>query len=337
MIRSVLPVFVPCLAVALAAIWVLGPPRPLAARFRQADCRHIVLVDAETGRDVTGAEDIVLAPDGDTLIFAAQDRLQPEGRDGGLYAVRLWSLGGADDHAPARPLLGPRAAVGPFRPHGIALSPDGTRLALVNRVAPGQAVIEVGTLGPDGWQSDRRIADPRLCRANDLEFDDAPGPEALRVTIDRADCTTSLRDLVGGSGSIARIEGDGLVVERAGLNFPNGISGGWIAETRSQRLLGPAGSVRLPGGPDNIGTADGRLVAAVHPNLLRTGLYLAGWLDRLSSRIVAVEPRTGAVEVLYDDPEGAQFSGATVGVLAGDRLVAGSVRDAGLLYCEASG
>ena len=337
MIRVVLPVFVPFLAVALAAVWVLGPPAPLAARFRPADCRQIVLVDAETGRDVTGAEDIVLAPDGDTLIFAAQDRLQTERAAGGLYAISLWGLAGTGDRATARPLLGPRAAADPFRPQGIALSPDGTRLAVVNRVRGGEGAIEIGTLGPDGWRPDRRIADRRLCRANDLEFDGAAGPEVLRVTLDRADCTTSVRDLIGGTGSVARIDGDRLTIERSGLNFPNGIAGDWIAETRSYRLVGPAGPVSLPGGPDNLGAAGDRLITALHPNLVRTGLYLAGWLDRLSSRIVAVHPRTGAVEVLYDDAEGAQFSGATVGVLTGNRLVAGSVRDAGVLYCEAPG
>jgi len=36
-----------------------------------------------------------------------------------------------------------------------------------------------------------------------------------------------------------------------------------------------------------------------------------------------------------DDPGGALFSAATVAVMAGGRLVAGSVRDAGLMICGA--
>ena len=335
MIRALAAGVVPALAVVLVAVWVLMPPQPLAARFAAADCRRVALVDAATGRALRGAEDVVLAPDGDTLVLAAHDRLDPSGPDGALYAVSLWSLG-AGATAPARPLLGRPPGAGPFRPHGIELSPDGTRLAVVNRPTAGEGAIEVGTLGPDGWRPDRVIRDGRLCRANDLAFDPPSGAETLRVTLDRADCATSLRDLIGGSGGIARIEGDRLLVERTGLDFPNGITADWVAETRARRLLGPF-EIPLPGGPDNLVPAGDRLVTALHGNLVRTGLYLAGWLPRLSSRIVAVDTATGAVEVLFDDPSGALFSGATVGVLAGERLVAGSVRDFGLLFCEAPG
>lgn len=331
MIRVALAVSVPVLAVAITAVWLFSPPRPMPARFAAADCRHVELHDAESGRDITGAEDIVLAPDG-TLLFAAQDRLDTTGPEGGLYAVDLEDLGTAT-RAPARPLLGPRGEAGPFRPHGVGLSADGARLAVINHVTKTESVIEVGTLGPGGWRLDRRIADPRLCRANDVVF--APGAEeVLRVTLDRADCTMSLRDLIGHTGRIARVDGEGLQIERTGLHFPNGLVDDWVAETRGHRLTGPGGAIILPGGPDNLGLSWGRIVAALHPNLLRTGLYLAGWVDRLPSRIVAVDPETGAVEVLFDDPEGALFSGATVGVLTGDRLVAGSVRDAGILVCE---
>jgi hypothetical protein len=336
-IRAVAAALVPVLAVSLAGTWTLSPPAALPARFALGDCRHVHLVDAETGRRIDGAEDVVLAPDGATLILSAQDRLDTSGSEGGLYAVSLFALGGGGDVA-AEPLFAPRGWPEPFRPHGIAISPDGQRLAVINHVADDGGVVEVGTLGPDGWRPDRRIADPRLCRANDLDFDGAvQGAELLRVTLDRADCDTSLRDLAGGSGSVAMIRGEALAIERTGLDFPNGIEAGWVAETRAARLSGPEGTIPLPGGPDNLGLSEGRIVAALHTRLIRTGLYIRGWLPSSGSRIVAADPETGTVEVLFDDPEGTVFSGATVGVLAGDRLVAGSVRDSGLLYCEREG
>src|SRR5690606_1386154 len=109
------------------------------------------------------------------------------------------------------------------------------------------------------------------------------------------------------------------------------------AETRGERLSGAEGVIPLPGGPDNLDMSEGRMIVALHPNLVRTGLYIQGWIPRVSSRIVAVDPESGALEVLYDDAEGEVFSGATGGGPAGDRLVAGSVQDTGLLYCGRAG
>ena len=335
MIRGVLAFLVPALAVALTATWVMRAPAPLPARFALEDCRRVDLLDDESGRRIAGVEDLVLAQGGATLILSAQDRLDTTRPEGGLYAVGLFGLG-AGQGVRAQPLAAPRE--GNFRPHGIAISPDGRRLAVVNHLSDVIGVVEIGPLGPDGWRADRRISDPRLCRANDLDFAPAgDGVETLRVTIDRADCGTSIRDLAGDTGSVALIRGETMSIERTGLDFPNGILGGWVAETRGERLSGADGIIPLPGGPDNLKPSDGRIITALHPNLVRTGLYIHGWIPRVSSRIVSIDPGTGAVEILFDDPEGEVFSGATVGVLTGDRLIAGSVQDEGLLYCERPG
>ena len=158
--------------------------------------------------------------------------------------------------ATVRPLVVAREGT-PFRPHGLALSPDGRRLALVNRIGPDEAVVEIGRLGPDGWTPDRQLRDPRLCRANDLDFAQpggragagrAAGPsvgpsaatgDTLEITLDRADCKTSLRDLWGGTGSVLRARGSRLDPVRAGLAFSNGILAGHVAETRANRLRPP--------------------------------------------------------------------------------------------------
>ena len=182
-------------ATAALPVWLLSSGERLAARFGSGDCRRVALIDPQTGWRIGGGEDLALTPDGATLIVSAHDRLDPARPDGGLYAVPVADLAVAEA-IEARPLVDLAARSLPFRPHGIGLSADGTRLALVNRIAPHRAVVEIGTLDGAGWHGQSVVRDDRLCRANDLAFD-ADG-EAVIVTIDRADCGNSLRDLAPG-------------------------------------------------------------------------------------------------------------------------------------------
>lgn len=323
-------------ATASVLLWLLADAKPLTARFGPADCRRIALIDAHNGWRIGGGEDLALTSDGATLIVSAHDRLDAARPDGGLYAVPVHELISAETVI-AAPLVDPGARSTPFRPHGIGLSPDGERLALVNRVAHDEAVVEIGRLNGSSWRSETVVRDPRLCRANDLVFDS--DGDALLVSVDRADCGTSLRDLVPGAhtGSLVRVERGRLRSVRDGLSFPNGIAAGTIAETRGRRLLRPDGrTVSLPGAPDNLSVDGDALIAAVHPDLLSLWFYIRGWADHAASRVL----RVGAddvVEMLFDDPSGAQFSAATVGVMAGGRLIAGSARDAGILVCGQTG
>ncbi|GMG81271.1 hypothetical protein LNKW23_04840 [Paralimibaculum aggregatum] len=149
----------------------------------------------------------------------------------------------------------------------------------------------------------------------------------------------------GGGGGLARIA-EGLVYPNGLAEFPYaGAPHLAVAETRARRVTllpaaGPGGAadrqhIDLPGAPDNLMPAPGgRVLAALHPSLLRLALYRFGWRSRAPSRLVAIHPADGRVEMLYDDPSGRRFSAATVGHLTGAGiLVAGSVRDAGLLVC----
>lgn len=313
---------------------ILRTPSPLPARFALESCRVVELVESDGGDTITGIEDLLLLPDGETLILSALDRRHPAAPDGGLYAVSLSQLAGA---APVIAKRLDRSRDGPFRPHGIAVSADGRRLAVINHHSDSASSIEIGPLDAGGWQPDRKIIDARFCRANDLIFMAAAESETLRITIDRADCRTSIRDLIGGTGSIALINGDRVEIEQQGLNFPNGIVESWVAETRARRLSGPHGMIDLPGAPDNLDQRDGRITAALHPHLLRTGLFIAGWLKRTGSRIVSIDPASRDIEILFDDPQGRIFAGATAALLVEGRLVAGAARDSGLLYCERPG
>ena len=79
--------------------------------------------------------------------------------------------------------------------------------------------------------------------------------------------------------------------------------------------------------------AEGGLVIALHPSMVQVAAYLHGLSGTAPTRIVRLRPDE-SIEVLFDDPDGALLSAATVGVLAGGVLVAGSAADAGVLVCR---
>ncbi len=325
------------LAAGLAVIWMLSPEAERTARFAHNDCKRVDLTDPRTGQPIVGVEDLVLAPDGNTLILSAHDRVDPDMPDGGLYAVSLMSL--LDDaNAPVFRLDAVRnvalSETVRFRPHGIAMDPESGALAVINRNKPSSARIEVGPVGPTGWRPDWVIEVPRLCRANDLEF----RPDGLFTTIDRADCGPSFRDLApwSSTGSIARVTPDAVIFDSESLQFPNGLALGTVAETRAHAVRWPGGErLKLPGGPDNLTVdADGALIAAIHPSLIKLFLMREGWFENSPSRIVRITPSSRQIEILFDDPTGRMFSSATVGVLAKGHLIAGSSTDKGILICK---
>ena len=163
---------------------------------------------------------------------------------------------------------------------------------------------------------------------------------AVRVTLDRGSCGVSWADLKPSSttGRVISVDLGGFAppkIEETGLGFANGLAGFYVAETRGARLRHSLDlPIDLPGGPDNLNWDPfGGLIAALHPSLYRLAAYRYGYHDTAPSRIVRVDlDRT--VEVLFDDPGGKLFSGASAAVLADGILAAGSIRDAGLLVCR---
>lgn len=337
MSRIALALSLPLLAVFLTALWLSVPPERLAARFSPSECRRVT-VEAPGIGALTGIEDIALLPDGQAVL-SADDRGAVDGALSGLFFARVADLTGSGS-ATALPIGG---LPGVSRPHGIALDPSGTRLAYVNRPAPGESEVIWGRLEGARFRSEGQLGGSQFCRANDLDF---LGSDLL-VTLDRGDCGTSLADLVPGSmtGRLMRIRtaaGTADLLD-ARFAFANGIVAGGldplVAETRGARLTRLSGAaLPVPGGPDNLTTApEGRVVVALLPDLLRFALYSAGLASRAPSRIALADPATGTVEVLHDDPEGQIFSGATVAVMAGDAMIAGSAMDSGLLVCGGRG
>lgn len=338
MIRSVVALVVVLVVCLISAMYFLAAPTAMPARFHHAECQVLPLTDRMTGLEITGVEDLALLPDAATLIISAHDRHDPSLPNGGLYRVPLFALG-AGSELTLNNLVPPESREHPFRPHGLAVAGNGRRLAVINRVTDDHVFLEIGDFDEQLWAGDKRVRGNRFCRANDLVFEDGVG-EALLVTIDRAECGTSFSDLLPGSrtGRVLRFDGETVATVRSELEFPNGITENFVAETRNERLLSQNGTeIVLPGAPDNINIdADGALITAVHPALMQLWFYLQGWQGKAPSRIVRATPQDATVEVLFDDPRGEMFSAATSAVLTDGKLVAGSVLDGGLLYCEAA-
>ena len=344
--RSIQSLMVIIVVVSLPVFWLFRPVGALPARFALEDCRRVALTDTGSGRPIVGVEDMALLPDRDTLILSAMDRLARARRpasapEGGLFEVSLKRLAAGEIWA--APIVWPGAMAGGLFPHGVAVSSDGERLAFINRginrAGDGTVSIVGGTLRRGAFSLRAARSDPLFCRANDLEFF-GDGAMELHVTLDRGDCGLSWADLKPGSttGRVVSVNLGGLAppkVEVTGLSFANGIAGLYVAETRESRLHHRLDRpVELPGGPDNL-TWDGvgGLIAALHPSLFRIAAYLHGYRDTAPTRVVRVN-LDRKVEVLFDDPAGEVFSGASVAVLSDGVLVAGSMRDAGLLVCR---
>ncbi|MFK7943490.1 MAG: hypothetical protein AB8B85_11335 [Paracoccaceae bacterium] len=337
LLRWITAIAVVLLAILMAAIWVFASPTALRADFAASDCRRVSLRDDVTGNLIVGAEDMALTLSENEILLTAHDRQDLAAPSGGLYSISVFALETQDVSVTARRLYGGDDADQAFRPHGMALSSDGTRIALVNRPVVGTAEVLIGPVDDQAWAPEQRLTGERLCRANDLEFSgEADG--MLNITLDRSDCLSSIRDLLPGAGTgrLARFDGAGLTDTIDGLAFPNGIAAGYVAETRRRSIRTPDGGyLRVPGGPDNLNIdQDGWIVAALHPKLVHLWLYREGWRNNAPSRIVRVDPSDEEVRVLYDDVEGALFSGATSAIYGDGLLVLGSAYDEGLLVCQ---
>lgn len=337
----------------------LGP-----ARFEAGACHLVEVFDEETGDLVVGAEDIALSGFGTSIWVSAYDRLADV--TGGVYELQLPRLS-SNSAISSNVLPG-------SKPHGIYVEP---LLTSVDGDDGGFGVIDHnpqdGALSITTWDrapSTMRKAGPTgepleevtsnvwewspkaLCAANDfasftLEDDpdtDLLGPQIKGyVTLDRSECERrwwhpiiKRRD-----GAVADF-GTALTVRR-GLALPNGIAvfdeQFWVAEMRGKRLthLESDRTIPLPGAPDNLNTSDEGIVAALQPSLWRFGLYRYGHAQRAATRIVLVDPDTEEIELLFEDPSGKLFSGATAAVLGDDFLVASSVRGQALLVCGEPG
>lgn len=342
-----------CLTAACARDQV-GPPR-----YSLNQCHTLSLIDGASGEAVRGAEDFALDREGGRLFISAYDRRAVEKaarkrRDelphGGVYAVQLEALFRLEtDRLFVTSLAAPGEFVGGLRPHGIDFDADKNELIFVNR-----------TYERDGrkW-----MMNPQLQRigANGEVFVGAPSPAhcaANDVVAKGGGILSSFTHASCGFGAgvenVFSLKRSGVGAAEDTLfdkaSFANGLvilpDGDLaLAATREKAILRlqygkdgykEAARISLPGGPDNLTIAqDGGIVAAVHPSMMKLMFNRKFGAGRAPSRIVKADPDSGMVDVLFDDPDAELFSAATVAVDLGNRLVAGSVTDEGLLICQA--
>ncbi len=304
----------------------LGEPR-----FAADSCRAVELVDAETGKTVVGAEDLVLSDRHPSFWVSAYDRLA--NTTGGLYQVPLEQL--SQDRVDVVPL------VSGVRPHGI-LSGDEDSVTAIVRDADGSAALQMFLRVP---RPDSEVLEgPKYelpCGANDAA---RTGSEISTYTVDPQFCSGSIWSRLLGKpeGRVEQLVGVARDQRTAlqGLTLPNGVvrhqQDVWVAEMRAQRLINfDRKTIDLPGAPDNLNPSSQGIVAALQPSLWRFGLYRYGYWHRAPTRIVLIDPATEDIEVLYDDPKGQLVSGATAAMLTDEgTMVASSVRGDRLLVCE---
>lgn len=394
-----------CLAVlGGCGVWIgfaFGPDPPATWSPAYRDCRHLALIDGETGAPLRGIEDIDLDRATGIAWLSAYDRWTVERQaasgadtlpDGGLYPLALARL-----HEGAERLTVSNAAAdwdgaGGLFPHGIGLGSTTTSgaatggaavrwLAVVNRRyrrAAGQATwesapsVELFAVAGDRLVHRASLTDPRLCNANDVVPLDA---STLLVSSDRGRCGpwgrlaetvlglsrgSVLRLALAGieAGGSPRLTGIVPIVE--GLAFANGLAlarteesaplllaaatrakavSAYVLpeETGAENGLDLLRTVALSGGPDNLFVdATGRGLTALHPSLLRLGLYRYRWFGVATAptRIVRFNVTDATVETLVDDPSGRLLSAATGAIAFAGLLIAGSVADEGLLVCR---
>ncbi len=359
MMRSVLNsggLFALVLAIVAMTNILLSGGAAAQPMFELAQCKRQSLTVSDSGGVISGAEDLALSADGKSLIISAYDRIEVDAAlsrgetppIGGIYRIAVADL--IAGKAVAQRVIDPATIPGGLRPHGIDVADD--ELVFVNRPlgksgdALDPAVMRYDLTAPFGTAPEKVSSQTDLCAANDV----AIAGEALWVTLDRLQCPGwALDERLGAKKArLLRfdVEGNARTIADS-LGLANGVvllSDGVVAvaETRSKliRVVNAQGRntrspIDLPGAPDNLTkTSDGRIVAALQPNLLAFGRYRYGERDQAPTLLVAVNPRTGNIATLYDDDDGRIFSGATVGVLKGNMLFAGSVRGEGLLVCQ---
>ncbi|WP_428409534.1 hypothetical protein [Hyphococcus sp.] len=323
-----------------------------------ADCRRVALVDAESGERVRGAEDLALDAGQGRLFLSAYDRRAVEKsarkkRDmiphGGVYAISLDTLFDPEtEEVTVSSLAAPKDFAGGLRPHGLSYDEENHELVFINRtyVRDGRRWRMEPHLQRIGANGEMFVGAPAPahCAANDV----SAGTNSVVTSFDHASCGFG-----AGLENIFRLKRSGIADENGPLftkaAFANGVArldngGIAMAATRESAilLLEPAedgfserARILLPGRPDNLTvSADGTIVAALHPSLSKLASARKLGFGRAPSRIVKALPESGAIEILFDDPEGDVFSAATAAVETEQGLVAGSVVDEGLLVCR---
>lgn len=355
------------LAVILAAC--ADAPDPLSTE--ALDCRAARLVDGGRGLIVTGAEDLVVDPASGVVLVSAYNRQAGPDAPGRAEAAGLYALdAGAmttEGTLAVRPLALAFKAERPLFPHGISLwsGADGGLLYAVNRIyESGEGAIQPVAIEVFDWDGSDlsyrdTLADPLLCRANDLI---ALESDSVLITADRGACdgfgilVENMFGLAG--GHVLHWDGRSLRRVAEGLGFANGIAvrgdRTYVAATRdaaihvfeTAALIGPQigglakpiARIDLPAGPDNLSwDQDGHLLAAAHPDLFGLFLYRERWFgtDSAPSRVLRIDTNAGQPIAQPYRSDGPPLSAATSAVEVDGRLIIAGGHTDTILICTA--
>jgi arylesterase/paraoxonase len=306
---------------------------------------------------IPGPEDFEVDAAHDAIIVSSTNRRAskgaPDPRDG-LYQLKL-----SDPSAPPVKLDGvPKD----FHPHGISLyrAPNGGEtLMAINHRKDGAQSVEVFDLSYDNGlarlAARSSIGGGLLVSPNDLF---AVGPDRFYVSNDHVTKTALGRfaedDLLWPHANLLYFNGINFRIPVQGMAFPNGVyvtpdgTHLYIAVTNERRVIAMSrepffgnlteiGSLSLPMRPDNI-TADaqGRLIIAGHPSLIRVNRFRADASKPSPSEVVRVSLDKSGVPTGYETifaDDGSLIGASSSAAVVGKMLLIGSVLDNKLLSC----
>ncbi|MCB2113078.1 MAG: hypothetical protein KDD85_05960 [Parvularculaceae bacterium] len=326
--------------------------------YAAADCRRATIVDSETGASVIGAEDFAYDASARRVIISAYDRrrVEKEARkraydisQGGVYALSMKDIKSGASVFSLPSIVSRDSVAGGLRPHGIAFDATRREITFINRSyqkinGKWRMTPRIERASADGavfvGDGDR----PR-CSANDV----ALLGDRTFVSFDHEFCgwRKGVEDIAGLAGSGVELAGSGAVFNSA--RHANGLAatqerGLALAATREAAIyvlaeksdgLKVENKVKVPGAPDNLTvSSDGSLVAALYPSLAAIGAQRKLGFGRSASRIVRIDPETGAMTLLFEDPKAKLFSAASVAIEEEGVLILGSALDRGVLICR---
>lgn len=335
----------------LAATLLAGLPLAPAAR-AEADplpaqgCRRVP--------GVPGPEDLALDRSTGLLYVSSHDR-----RD---FAT-LGKIHVVDLNAPIEALTAQDWSLRyppDFRPHGMSLvTQQGVlRLYVISHTLREDQphTLEVFEQGPTGWTHRRTLAAPQLDNPNDLHAlpdgrifvsnDHGPGGkfsqwvedlfrlERSRIAyFDGRQWSYLGPALNYGNGIYLHAEGGRETLYRASVTARAVVRYTFTHNAQGQPELHEVDRIPTAGGPDNLEPdGQGNLHVAVHPSFSRFFLHRLSRNFLSPARIQRVHLQSGAVQTVYDN-DGDAISGASTGLVFGDKLVISQVFEDFLLVC----
>jgi arylesterase/paraoxonase len=307
---------------------------------------------------IPGPEDFEVDAAHDAIIVSSTNRRVPKSapdpRDG-LYLLKL-----SDPSAPPVKL---DSGSKDFHPHGISLyrAPNGDEtLMAINHRKDGTQTVEILGLTYDNGvarlMAHSSIEGGLLISPNDVF---AVGPDRFYVSNDHATKTPLGRFaedyLLWPHADLLYFNGSNFRIPVQGMAFPNGVyvtpdgTHLYISVTSERRIIAMSrepffgnlteiGSLSLPMRPDNISAdAQGRLIVAGHPSLIRVNQFRADPSKPSPSEVMRVTLDKAGVPAGYEiifANDGGLIGASSSAAIVGKRLLIGSVLDDKMLDCQ---